>query len=464
MQPANSPEAFRWPKVKVAKCPPTGHKWQAMLRRFFSRSKSSPAVESPPAEPPSAIPAADAAPPPASPPVSEALTPGWQKVGESKFVDALRLATQLERTPPLPAGFHHLKAVCLEGVARYEEALDEWRRELEENPGNTVARGRHDHLVTALVRPVTKVIPTDERSWNTSLPRETLLGMQQGLHNYHYRGVPMQKNPFDVALYPMLVWKLKPATIFEIGSKSGGSGLWLGDMGDSFGFESHVYSLDIVRVDSVSHPRVTFMEANGRCLEETLTPEFMERLPRPWLVIEDADHVYETSSAVLRFFHPWLRTGEYIVVEDGIITDLGEVRSNLSGPHLALKEFLGQHAGEYEIAAEYCDFFGYNLTWCTNGFLRKVDDSSCIGDIRQLVDTGRHPEALALLSAIKARRVPVRGADYLRALCFVQAGQPLAAVEALKEELRNFPDDGPSRLLVNSIASANHLQPAGTGG
>lgn len=385
---------------------------------------------------------------------------GWQKVRESKFVDALRWVTQLERTPPVPAGFHHLKAVCLEGVARYEEALDELRRELEENPGNAAARGRHDQLVTALMRPVTKVIPTAERSWNTSLPRETLLGIQQAIHNYHYRGVPLQKNPFDVALYPMLVWKVKPVTIFEIGSKSGGSGLWFGDMVNSFGFDSHVYSLDVVKVDSVSHPRVTFMEANGRCLEETLTPDFLEGLPRPWLVIEDADHVYETSSAVLRFFHPWLRVGEYIVVEDGIISNLAEERGFVSGPHMALKEFLAQHAGEYEIAGEYCDFFGYNLTWCTNGFLRKIDSGTALDDIRRLVDGGRRAEAFALLNEIKARRVPVRGGDYLRALCFVEGGQPFAAIEALKEELRYFPDNGPAKILLESLSSANRPEPS----
>lgn len=305
---------------------------------------------------------------------SQTLAPGWQKLKDSKFVDALRLATQLEQTQPLPAGFYFFKAMCLESVGRHEEALEAFRRELEQNPGNAEALARYDVLATALAKPVIKKIPTADRSWNTSLPRETLLGMQQALHNYRYRGVPMLKNPFDIALYPMLLWKVKPRTLFEIGSKSGGSGLWFGDMLAGFGFDAHVYSIDIVKVDSVSHPRVTFMEGNGRALEETLTPDFLNALPRPWLVIEDADHAYETSGAVLRFFHPWLQSGEYIVVEDGIISDLAQDRGCNSGPHRALKEFLQQHAAEYEIDGEYCDFFGYNLTWCTNGFLKKTAD------------------------------------------------------------------------------------------
>ena len=184
--------------------------------------------------------------------------------------------------------------------------------------------------------------------------------------------MPLLKNPFDLALYPTLLWKLKPLSIIEIGSKSGGSALWMGDLLSNFGIDGHVYSLDIVKVDTVSHPRVTFLEADGRALGETLLPEFLQHLPRPWLVIEDADHAYETSSAVLKFFDHWLQPQEYIVVEDGIISDLSEIPDCNSGPHRALKEFLAHHRGEYDIDADYCDFFGYNLTWCTNGFLKKV--------------------------------------------------------------------------------------------
>ena len=36
---------------------------------------------------------------------------------------------------------------------------------------------------------------------------------------------PMLKNPFDLALYLLLLRRLKPRTVIEIGSKSGGSGL-----------------------------------------------------------------------------------------------------------------------------------------------------------------------------------------------------------------------------------------------
>ena len=293
-------------------------------------------------------------------------------LGQGKTARALRAAQwALAEAPGIP-GRAYLHGLTLDGVGRHEEALEAYRAELAINPSHAEARARCDQLTAALTIPATTHPPTDQRSWHTSLPRPTLLRLQQSLHNYQYRGVPLLKNPFDLALYPTLLWKLKPLSIIEIGSKSGGSALWMGDLQSSFGIHGHVYSLDIVKVETVSHPRVTFLEADGRALGETLRPEFLQRLPRPWLVIEDADHAYETSSAVLKFFDPWLQPQEYIVIEDGIISDLSEIADCNSGPHRALKEFLAQHRGEYDIDADYCDFFGYNLTWCTNGFLRKI--------------------------------------------------------------------------------------------
>jgi cephalosporin hydroxylase len=133
-------------------------------------------------------------------------------------------------------------------------------------------------------------------------------------------------------------------------------------------------AMDVVAVKNVSHENVTFAGGDGRNLGATLTPEVLSRFERPWLVIEDADHSYETSLAVLDFFHPLLRPGEYIVVEDGIISDLypESFPDYSSGPHRALREFLARHEREYAIDAQYCDFFGYNATWSSNGFLKRI--------------------------------------------------------------------------------------------
>jgi cephalosporin hydroxylase len=289
-----------------------------------------------------------------------------------EYLKGLRLVEKALAIHPDAAGLHHFKGLCLNRLARHDEALQEFQAELALNPGDPDATRWSNRLTKALAREEPRAVAWNERQWSTSLPRETLLRLQSSLHHYSYRGIPMLKDPFDVALYPLLLWRLKPQTLFEIGSKNGGSGRWLADMLTTFGIEGHVYSIDIVKPEGVSHPRLSFLEGDGRNLEATLNSAFLQDLPRPWLVVEDADHEYATSIAVLRFFDSHLRVGEYIVVEDGIGSDLAEDPECNSGPHRALKEFLRDRSNDYVIDSEYCDFFGHNVTWATNGYLRRT--------------------------------------------------------------------------------------------
>jgi len=296
-------------------------------------------------------------------------------LNSGKSVEAMRIAEEAVSLGVTVPELNYLRSVCLCNVGRHKEALEAAKAELAINPMHCQAQEQVESLTRVLYKNEIR-IPTQQRSWNTTLPRKVMLSIQNATMSYSYRGVPMLKNPFDFALYPLLIWNLKPRTIIEIGSKDGGSALWFGDMLNNFGIEGHIYSLDIVKVTSVQHPHVTFMEGDGRALRKALTQDFLSALPRPLLVIEDADHTYETSKHILEFFHPYLRQGEYIVIEDGIISDLTQDASCNSGPHRALKEFLSSHEGEYEIDGSYCDYFGYNITWCTNGFLKKTTDSS----------------------------------------------------------------------------------------
>src|SRR5258708_5448850 len=67
------------------------------------------------------------------------------------------------------------------------------------------------------------------RKWGIDLPLKALDSIQAGGLHYSYRGISMLKNPFEVALYPLLLWQVKPRTVVEIGSYRGASALWLAD-------------------------------------------------------------------------------------------------------------------------------------------------------------------------------------------------------------------------------------------
>jgi cephalosporin hydroxylase len=205
----------------------------------------------------------------------------------------------------------------------------------------------------------------------SALPPALLASIQIGTMRYSYRGVPMLKNPFDIALYMMLLWQTKPRTIIEIGSRHGGSAMWLHDVAITFGLECKIHSVDVVPVTDLRIDDVAFHHGDGRDLGRTFDRAFLDRIERPLLVIEDADHSAETTLAVLRFFDPWIRPGEYMVVEDGIITTIERDSANSIGPHAGIRQFLAEHGDKYEMDRDYCDWFGVNVTWNVNGFLRR---------------------------------------------------------------------------------------------
>jgi cephalosporin hydroxylase len=214
--------------------------------------------------------------------------------------------------------------------------------------------------------------PTD-RSPASAIPYDLLMRIQAGTMAYRYKGVPTLKNPFDLALYPMLLWSVRPRTIIEIGSNAGGSALWLADQLTALAIEGHVYSADLARVDGLSDPRLTFIEGDGRCPADIFPADMVRRLPRPLLVIEDADHSYGTSKAVLGHFAPLMERGEYIVVEDGILSAMKVSDQYDGGPARAIAEFLAEEREQrWEVDAFYCDYFGPNVTWNVNGYLKRV--------------------------------------------------------------------------------------------
>ena len=211
-----------------------------------------------------------------------------------------------------------------------------------------------------------------ERAAKSSLPKHVVEELQKGHLNYSYKGISTLKCPFDLALYSLLIWNLKPKTIFEIGSNRGGSALWLADQLRAYGIDGRVWSYDLNPVTEVSDPLVTFCRGDAGKLEDILPDNVIGRLPRPFLVIEDSSHLKRHSRSVLEFFNKKMMPGEYIIVEDGIVIDLGIADDFEGGPALAIQEFMAENSKSWMIDPVYCDFFGYNVTWNINGYLKKI--------------------------------------------------------------------------------------------
>jgi cephalosporin hydroxylase len=217
-----------------------------------------------------------------------------------------------------------------------------------------LANARHGRFVPYAVR------RADERNMPVTEigPLETL--MSQGAKDcLAWKGKPLFKTVFDFALLPMLLWDLKPATIFEIGSGTGASAEWLADTAREQGLSVQVYSADITP-PALSYPKVQFFA--GDCNDPaTLFPAaLLAAAAKPWLIIEDA-HVNVHS--VLAHFDRLLAPGDYFVVEDSA----AKVQD--------LETFMDVRGDRYAVDTRYTDFFGRNATSAPNSIFRKMPDA-----------------------------------------------------------------------------------------
>src|SRR5258708_34463467 len=122
------------------------------------------------------------------------------------------------------------------------------------------------------------------RQESSDIRYDLLMKIQQGTMTYRYRGIPMQKNPFDLALYPLLLERARPRTLIEIGSFAGGSALWVADQGRQLGLHLRVYSVDLQEPGSVSPPPGTFLRGDAPDPAHIPTPPFLQDMARPLMV------------------------------------------------------------------------------------------------------------------------------------------------------------------------------------
>src|SRR6476660_8728911 len=214
-----------------------------------------------------------------------------------------------------------------------------------------------------------------DRSFNSAIPPHVLSTVQDGVMRTVYRGIPFYKSPFDVILYLQLLSKQRPQTVIEIGTKFGGSALWFADMLAANGVDApKVISVDITPIAEISDPRILFLEGDARRLGDVLAAELISDCLRPLLVIEDSSHHYEASLATLEFFHEYLQSDDYIIVEDGVVAQLPDpvYRKYDDGPNRAVARFLALHHDQYEIDTGLCDHFGFNVTYNPNAWLKRL--------------------------------------------------------------------------------------------
>jgi cephalosporin hydroxylase len=188
----------------------------------------------------------------------------------------------------------------------------------------------------------------------SEVPDGVMAKSQGGGDCYTWRGIPVYKSVFDVCLYAMLLWDLKPKTIFELGSGQGGTAALLSDLSSCFDIDCKVVSIDRYK-PSLSLQNVLFLSGDVSEMAQILNRDDVLSLDHPWLIIEDVHaHIVEA----LLYFDRFSKRGDYLVVEDSL------------DKCADVQKFLLEASSEYQVDTKYTDFFGRNATSSIDSIFR----------------------------------------------------------------------------------------------
>lgn len=151
-------------------------------------------------------------------------------------------------------------------------------------------------------------------------------------HDDSWAGAPMAKFPEDLRVYQHLLWESRADTVIELGTKWGGSLLWFRDQLRTFAAygrterEPRVIGVDLVtdhaeavleRTDPSWREQIRLIEGDVRDPEVVKAVEAaIDPLSRP-LIVEDAAHTGEVTTAALEGLAHLVPAGGFFVVEDG---------------------------------------------------------------------------------------------------------------------------------------------------
>jgi len=186
--------------------------------------------------------------------------------------------------------------------------------------------------------------------------RDKNFGLSQGRFDcVMWKDTILFKSAFDLAIYQMMIWELKPKTIIEIGSGAGGSAIWMSDLLTAYNMDCKIISVDLVP-PAIQYKNVTFLKGDCYEIDTALDAQMLDQSPHPWLVIEDA-HV--NVEGILNYLHQFLKQGDYLCIEDS------------DSKHEDIAAFLENNKGSYMVDTLYCDFFGRNVTCSLDSIFRR---------------------------------------------------------------------------------------------
>lgn len=195
-----------------------------------------------------------------------------------------------------------------------------------------------------------------------------LIAKTNNFGSVSWLGHPIWQNILDLWTIQETVAFVRPSLLIECGTNRGGSSLFFANLFDLMG-EGQVVTVDIERLHSLSHPRITYL------IGSSTSPEIVEVVQKkaaacsgPVMVILDSDHSRDHVRLELECYAPLVTPGSYCLVQDGVIDTLSNCRAWRPGPLPAIEDFL-RSTDDFELDVERCERF--LITHHPKGWLRR---------------------------------------------------------------------------------------------
>lgn len=180
--------------------------------------------------------------------------------------------------------------------------------------------------------------------WESTMMKDTVTEINSYLyrhihkkhHDTRYRGMTAVKMPSDLLLYHRVIWETHPEVIVEIGTRFGGSAVYLQDQLDLIGNngniipERRVVTVDIKPQVSEQDSRIIYLIGDSTSQEIREQIHALANGKRTMLIL-DGDHRRVKVKWELHHYAPIVSPGCYLVIEDcysstGAIYGPGEAR------------------------------------------------------------------------------------------------------------------------------------------
>lgn len=203
----------------------------------------------------------------------------------------------------------------------------------------------------------------------------------------------LMKDAVALHLYSTLMGRLKPGTIFDLGTCGGGSALWFSAQAKLLGMDTQVVTCDIEDMRSQECKKlmeeagnITFLLGDlndGKSLFAKLQEQGAE-LPKPWLVAEDC---HLDTEVILTCFEGQLAVNDYIIFEDthpfhpdnsNVHAEVEDFENNYvcgtfaDEKYALMEKAIKARGDEFAVDTSIQDLYGYNgATFVNSVFVKQ---------------------------------------------------------------------------------------------